>query len=78
MNEQNSIDKKKQHKFSLPNFEGPLALLLDLIRSSQINIYDIPVADITAQYLEYLNLMKQIDMEKYPHEKLHPYSQKLT
>ena len=44
-------------------FEGPLDLLLHLIRQQQIDIYDIPVADITEQYLEYLNLMQELDLD---------------
>ncbi len=38
--------------FQLEHYEGPLDLLLDLIRKQQINIYDIPIAQITRQYLE--------------------------
>ena len=38
----------------LPNFEGPLDLLLHLIRSQELDIYDIPIARITQQYLDYL------------------------
>ena len=38
-------------------------LLLHLIRKHELNIYDIPVALITHQYLEYLDLMKSLDME---------------
>lgn len=44
-------------------FEGPLDLLLHLIKKHEINIYDIPVALITQQYLEYLNLMKELNLE---------------
>ena len=39
-------------------YEGPLDLLLDLIRKQQINIYDIPIATITKQYLDYLHILK--------------------
>ncbi len=42
------------HKFKLQEFEGPLDLLLFLIRKSEINIYDIPIAEIVEQYLSYL------------------------
>ena len=38
-------------------FEGPLDLLLYLIRKNEVDIYDIPIALITEQYLEYLDLM---------------------
>lgn len=44
-------------------FEGPLDLLLHLIKKHEINIYDIPIALITKQYLEYLNMMKQLNLE---------------
>ncbi|MBA3569818.1 MAG: segregation/condensation protein A, partial [Pyrinomonadaceae bacterium] len=43
-------------------FEGPLDLLLHLIRQEQVSIYDIPVARITDEYLRYLHLMQNLDM----------------
>src|SRR5207247_2275849 len=43
-------------------FEGPLDLLLYMIRQEQINIYDIPIARITDEYLRYLNLMQELDL----------------
>jgi len=43
-------------------YEGPLDLLLDLIRKQDINIYDIPIARITAQYLAYVERIKQLDV----------------
>jgi segregation and condensation protein A len=43
-------------------FEGPLDLLLHLIRKNEVDIYDIPVALITRQYLEYLELMEEINI----------------
>lgn len=49
-------------QIALPVFEGPLDLLLHLIQENKIDIYDIPVALITKQYLEYLELMKEIDL----------------
>lgn len=49
--------------FHLETYEGPLDLLLDLIRKQQIDIYDIPIAKITAQYLEYLERAAALDME---------------
>jgi segregation and condensation protein A len=52
-----------QHAFKLESFEGPLDLLLFLIKKSEINIYDIPIATITEQYLEYLNYATKIDLE---------------
>jgi len=43
-------------------YDGPLDLLLDLIRKQDINIYDIPIAQITAQYLAYVERIKQLDV----------------
>ena len=44
-------------------YEGPLDLLLDLIRKQQINIYDIPIAKITQQYLDYLHMLKEMNID---------------
>lgn len=44
-------------------YDGPLDLLLELIKKNEMNIYDIPVAEITKQYLETLSQMKQLDLE---------------
>ncbi len=49
-------------KIKLEVFEGPLDLLLYLIRKEEIDIYDIPIAKITQQYLEYLEFMKLLDL----------------
>ncbi|MBI4687371.1 MAG: segregation/condensation protein A [Nitrospirae bacterium] len=49
--------------FKLPAFEGPLDLLLHLIKENKIDIYDIPIARITQQYLEYIDLMKELSLE---------------
>jgi segregation and condensation protein A len=43
-------------------YDGPLDLLLDLVRKQDINIYDIPIAKITAQYLAYVEKMRQFDV----------------
>jgi len=51
------------HSFKLHDFEGPLELLLDLIRKNGINIYDIPIADITEQYLDYLRTAENMDLD---------------
>lgn len=47
----------------LERFEGPLDLLLHLIKRDEIDIYDIPIAHITQQYLAYLELMRSLDLE---------------
>jgi segregation and condensation protein A len=49
--------------FQLARYEGPLDLLLDLIRKNQINIHDIPIAQITAQYLGYMEQAAALDVE---------------
>ncbi len=49
--------------FKLPVFQGPLDLLLHLIRKHKIDIYDIPIIQITRQYLEYIELLKDLDLE---------------
>src|SRR5262245_13113238 len=50
-------------KISLPLYEGPLDLLLDLIRKQKIDIYDIPIAKVTQQYLSYLHLMQELNVD---------------
>ena len=49
--------------FHLPQYEGPLDLLLDLIRKQQIDIRDIPIATITAQYFEYMEQARKMDID---------------
>lgn len=51
------------YQVKLPVFEGPFDLLYHLIEEQKINIYDIPIAHIAAQYLEYLQMMEILDME---------------
>lgn len=47
----------------LTNFEGPLDLLIHLIKKNEVDIYDIPIVLISKQYLEYLDLMREIDLD---------------
>lgn len=54
-------EKQKRH-YTAGQFEGPLDLLWTLIRESKVNIYDIPIAEITEQYLEYLDYVAQTDL----------------
>lgn len=49
-------------KVKLQVFEGPLDLLLHLLEKNKVNIYDIPIVEITNQYLEYINEMKRQDL----------------
>jgi len=51
------------YQVRLPVFEGPFDLLYHLIEDQKINIYDIPIARIAAQYLEYIQMMEILDME---------------
>ena len=53
---------KDDYKVQLEVFEGPLDLLLYLIKKDEVDIYDIPIGRITDQYMEYLNLMKVLDL----------------
>ena len=50
-------------KVFLDTFEGPLDLLLYLIRKQNLNILDVPIAEITDQYVNYINLMKELELE---------------
>jgi segregation and condensation protein A len=50
-------------RVALPNFEGPLDLLLHLIREHRVDIFDIPIALITEKYLEQLERMREIDLD---------------
>jgi len=47
----------------LENFEGPLDLLIHLIKKNEVNIWDIPIALITTQYVEYIELMRELDLD---------------
>lgn len=49
--------------YKLENFEGPLDLLLHLIDKNKVNIYDIPIVEITEQYLEYVSAMDHQDLD---------------
>ncbi len=61
--EKNSLtNEEKSYIFKLEKFEGPLDLLMYLIKKAEIDIYDIPIHEITEQYLKYLSLMKKLDI----------------
>lgn len=51
------------YKIKLDQFEGPLDLLLFFIKRDELNIYDIPISRITGEFLEYVNLIKLMDLE---------------
>ena len=51
------------YNIKIPVFEGPFDLLLHLIRENKIDIYDIPIAIITGRYLQYIEMMKELNLE---------------
>ena len=51
------------YNIKLDVFEGPLDLLLHLIKENEVDIYDIPIAKIAEQYLEYINVMKSLNLD---------------
>jgi segregation and condensation protein A len=52
-----------QYNVQLPMYEGPLDLLLDLIRKQEMDIHNIPIAKITGQYLDYLRKLEELDID---------------
>ncbi len=62
--ELNFIEKEKSYQITLDIFQGPLDLLLFLIRKKKININDIPIASITKEYLHYLEKKDRINLER--------------
>ncbi|MDX2041528.1 MAG: segregation/condensation protein A [Acidobacteriota bacterium] len=60
--EQSEDERRDSYRVKLEMFEGPMDLLLYLIKKDEIEIKDIPIARITEQYLEYLNLMRELDI----------------
>jgi segregation and condensation protein A len=52
-----------EYRVNLEVFAGPLDLLLYLVRKEEVDIYDIPIARITAQYIRYIDLMKDMDID---------------
>jgi segregation and condensation protein A len=54
--------RNQDYEVKLEIFEGPLDLLLHLIRKNEVDIFDIPIATITDQYLEYIDLMKALNV----------------
>jgi segregation and condensation protein A len=51
------------YKIKLDSFEGPLDLLVHLIRKNEVNVYDIPIALVTEQYLSYIELMQELNLD---------------
>jgi segregation and condensation protein A len=57
------VRTEKKQRFQIGDFDGPLDVLLFLIKKNEINIYDIPISRITEQYLSFMNLAIKIDLE---------------
>ena len=53
---------KEEYKVQLEVFEGPLDLLLYLIKKEEVDVYDIPIETITKQYMQYMDLMRMLDL----------------
>ena len=53
----------EKYPVKLQNFEGPLDLLIHLIRTNEVDVYDIPIVLITEQYLQYIDLMRELDLD---------------
>src|SRR5260370_38323536 len=51
------------YKINIPMYEGPLDLLLDLIKQQKMNIHEIQISKITAQYLDYLHKLEELDVD---------------
>lgn len=58
-----AANTQPDYKIRLPAYEGPLDLLLDLVRKQEIDIHNIPIAKITAQYLDYLHQLEQLNVD---------------
>lgn len=63
MDRENQSSSAVAQNFKFPNFEGPLDLLLYMIKKSEINIYDIPISKIVEQYLDYLKYAESINLD---------------
>src|SRR6476620_3710030 len=58
-----SIPREGQFHIQLPQFEGPLDLLLHLIKKHELDVLDLPIAFVTERYLEYLRVMRELDLD---------------
>ena len=59
----NRVMGKMAYNIQIPMYEGPLDLLLDLIKKQEMNIHDIQISRITTQYLEYLHKLEELDVD---------------
>ena len=63
LNQEQNVDSTKIYKVKLENFEGPLDLLLQIIKDNKMDIETLKLADLTEQYLEYISGIEKLDME---------------
>ncbi|WP_243371332.1 segregation/condensation protein A [Geotalea sp. SG265] len=63
MTENSLFAANASYQVNIEEFEGPLDLLLHLIKKNEVDIYNIPIAAITRQYLDYLDLMKDLNLD---------------
>ena len=59
----NKLTGNAGYKIQIPMYEGPLDLLLDLIRQQKMSILDIEISKITSQYLDYLHKLEELDVD---------------
>ena len=59
-----SVEQSSQLQFKLDGFEGPLDLLLHLIKESNMSIKEVKIAEITDQYLKYMEDLSELDMDE--------------
>ncbi len=59
----NAEDQRLTYQITLPSFDGPMDLLLHLIKEHELDIYDIPISKITKEYLAYLDIMRSLNLE---------------
>ena len=61
--EKDALSPNQDHLITLSSFEGPLDLLLYLIKKDELDIYDIPIISVTNQYIDSINNMEKLDLE---------------
>jgi segregation and condensation protein A len=59
----NQEDQRPTYQITLPYFDGPMDLLLHLIKEHELDIYDIPISKITKEYLAYIEIMQSLNLE---------------
>ncbi len=59
----NQEDQRPTYQITLPSFDGPMDLLLHLIKEHELDIYDIPISRITKEYLAYIEIMRSLNLE---------------